>query len=61
MSTTDLMDDDTDLLACEICLKEIPVSEAASEEASDYVLFYFGAQCHDRWLHQRDPEQETAS
>lgn len=56
MGNTDLIDDDPELMACEICLKEIPVSEAACEEASDYVLFYFGARCHDRWRHQQDPD-----
>jgi hypothetical protein len=29
-----------DFVACEICLKEIPVSEAKSEEASGYVAHF---------------------
>ena len=29
-----------DYVPCEICLREIPVSETKSDEASDYVVFF---------------------
>lgn len=40
------------LVACEICLKEIPVSEAKSEEASGYVAHYCGLECYAIWKAQ---------
>lgn len=39
-------------VACEICLKEIPWSEATSEEAVDYVLHFCGLDCYARWKEQ---------
>jgi hypothetical protein len=34
---------------CEICLKEIPRSEAKSAEAVDYVLYFCGLDCFEKW------------
>lgn len=34
---------------CEICLKEVPRSEAKSAEAQDYVLHFCGLDCYDKW------------
>jgi hypothetical protein len=39
-------------MACEICLKEVPVSEANNNEASDYVRHYFGMKCYAIWKQQ---------
>ena len=41
-----------ELLACEMCLNEIPASEAKSEEACEYVLYYYGLDCYDKWKNQ---------
>lgn len=40
---------------CEVCMKEIPVSEAKSEEATEYVMYFCGLDCYDKWKRQ---EQE---
>jgi len=37
------------LVACEICLKEIPRSVALSQEGSDYVLYFCGDNCFVEW------------
>ena len=47
-----------DLLACEICLKEIPVSEAKNEEAADYVAHYCGLECYAIWEAQQQKDTE---
>ena len=47
-----------DLVACEICLKEIPVSEAKSEEASDYVAHFCGLECYAIWNAQQQKDNE---
>ena len=37
------------LVPCEVCLKEIPRSEAKVEEASDYVAYFCGLDCFEKW------------
>lgn len=37
---------------CEVCLKEIPASEAKSEEAADYVHHFCGLACYAKWKEQ---------
>lgn len=39
-------------VACEVCLKQVPVSEAKSDEASDYVRYFCGLECYARWRAQ---------
>lgn len=36
-------------VACKICLKEIPASEAKSSEAQDYIIYFCGLECYDKW------------
>ncbi|MDH5480678.1 MAG: DUF3330 domain-containing protein [Nitrosomonas sp.] len=43
---------DPEQVACEVCLKEIPISEAKSEEASDYVIHYCSLDCYAKWKEQ---------
>ncbi|MEW6313568.1 MAG: DUF3330 domain-containing protein [Pseudomonadota bacterium] len=37
------------MVACEVCLTEIPGSAARSVEASDYVHHFCGLDCLERW------------
>ncbi len=37
---------------CAVCHREIPVSEAKSEEAVDYVLYFCGMDCYAKWKKQ---------
>jgi hypothetical protein len=39
-------------VACAICMKEIPLSEAQSEEADDYVRHFCGLDCYAKWRAQ---------
>ena len=41
------------LLTCEVCLKEIPESEAKIPEAEDYILFFCGIDCYDEWRRRK--------
>ena len=41
-----------DFIECEVCLKEIPISEAISGEASDYMAHYCGLECYAIWKAQ---------
>ena len=37
---------------CEICLKEIPKSEAEIAEASDYFYYFCGLDCYGKWKNE---------
>jgi hypothetical protein len=37
------------IVACKVCLKEIPRSVASSQEGLDYVLFFCGDNCFVEW------------
>lgn len=47
-----------DLVSCEVCLKEVPRSEAAVPEATDYVVYFCGLACYQQWKAQQaqDPQ-----
>lgn len=40
---------------CEVCLKTVPRVDALSSEGRDYVAYFCGAGCYDRWHRQRPP------
>ncbi len=42
---------------CNVCLKEIPASEAQSAEASDYIAHFCGLDCFDKWTKKAEQEQ----
>ena len=39
-------------VSCEVCLREIPVSEATTPEAVDYVMYFCGIECYAKWRQQ---------
>ena len=39
---------------CEVCLKEVPRSEAKNVEANDYMLHFCGMDCYDKWRKEND-------
>jgi len=43
---------ETDVIACSVCLKEIPRDLATSDEASGYVHYFCGEHCYVRWKEQ---------
>ncbi|GAB1234646.1 DUF3330 domain-containing protein [Ferrigenium sp. UT5] len=47
----------TQTIACEICLKEVPLSEAKTFEAEDYVAHFCGLECYAQWK-QRSEKSE---
>ena len=44
-------------VACDICLKEVSISEAKSEEASDYVYHFCGLECYAKWREQSKKDE----
>lgn len=46
-------------VSCEVCFKEIPISEAKSVKATDYIMYYCGLDCYDKWSKQKvKPEKQ---
>lgn len=46
---------------CEICLKEVPPSEALSAEACDYVIHFCGVDCYRVWAERKVAAAESAT
>jgi Domain of unknown function (DUF3330) len=45
---------EVDRVACEVCLREVPRSEATVPEATDYVVYFCGLECYEKWKHLPD-------
>lgn len=43
-------------VSCAVCLKLIPRSEAESAEARDYVAYFCGLDCYEKWSSERRQE-----
>lgn len=41
-----------EIVRCEICLKEVPRSEAITPETDDYVAHFCGLECYELWKKQ---------
>ena len=38
-----------DRVPCQVCQHDIPLSEAVVSEATDYVVYFCGLECYERW------------
>ncbi|OGT14381.1 MAG: hypothetical protein A2342_04085 [Gallionellales bacterium RIFOXYB12_FULL_54_9] len=45
----------SEMISCEICCKEVPLSEATIPEAVDYIAHFCGLECYSKWRQQADP------
>ena len=59
MATSDKPADDT-LVSCEVCLKEVPITEATIPEATDYFVHFCGLECYEKWKKQGGKSKEQA-
>jgi hypothetical protein len=48
-----------ELVSCEVCLKEVPASEAETFEAVDYVAHFCGLECYVKWTEQREADEKA--
>ena len=48
---------------CDVCMKEIPETEAHNAEAQDYVMNFCGLECYDQWRKKAAsrPEDKTGA
>lgn len=59
MTSTD-KPDEVERIACDICLKEVPLSEATIPEAADYFVHFCGIDCYQKWKSQDTKPDEPA-
>lgn len=56
---------EVELVACEMCMKEVPASEATIPEATDYFVHFCGLDCYEKWKKQgakpKDPIKEPVA
>lgn len=45
-------------IKCDVCLKEVPLSEAHVPEAEDYVVSFCGLECYDTWIKRADKNKD---
>lgn len=50
-----------DLIACEICLTEIPGTVSGNAEADEYVVHYCGLECYELWRAQQEAANDKTS
>jgi hypothetical protein len=48
-------------VSCEVCLKEVPKSEASVAEASDYFLYFCGLECFEKWKEQDEMSKSSGN
>ncbi len=49
-------------VSCEVCLKEVPITEATIPEASDYFVHFCGLECYEKWKTQgKKPTESVAN
>ncbi len=60
MTTRPRPDTVAEMTPCDVCHKEIPLSEAMRFETEDYVAHFCGLECFSTWKDRRtaDPQQE---
>lgn len=49
-----------ELVACEVCLKEVPASDAETSETADYVAHFCGLECYDQWHKLKLDKEENS-
>jgi hypothetical protein len=48
-------------IACEICMKEVPKTEALNAEGAEYVLYFCGLDCYTKWSGEHPGQSDEAS
>lgn len=55
--TTTAKPEAVERVICDICLKEVPITEAVVPEAEDYVVHFCGLECYEKW--RKAPGEKT--
>ena len=49
--------DEEKRVTCKVCMKEVPLSAAKNDEASDYVYYFCGSDCYAKWRMREGAER----
>lgn len=49
-----------EVVSCDVCFKEIPLSEATSVKSTDYIVYYCGLECYDKWKKQAEKTESSS-
>jgi hypothetical protein len=49
-----------EMVACDICRKEVPKSVAKTPESVDYVIHFCGLECYAKWRQDCETQQGEA-
>jgi hypothetical protein len=49
---------EVETVQCDVCMAEIPLSEAKSAEAEEYVMHFCGLDCYDKWRRQGGEDKD---
>lgn len=45
---------EVEMVPCDVCRKEVPLTEAVIPEAADYVAHFCGLECYAKWKQQSE-------
>jgi hypothetical protein len=51
---------EVEMVACDICRKEVPKSVAKMPESVDYVIYFCGLECYAKWRQSCETQQDEA-
>ena len=54
-------DKTTETVPCEVCLKEVPRSDATTSEVDDYVAHFCGIDCYDKWQKENKEKEQSVA
>lgn len=46
-------------ISCEICLKEVSSNTGKVSEVDEYIMYFCGLECYDKWHHQLDDKSNS--
>jgi len=49
-----------ELVSCDICLNEVPKCSGKIMEIEDYVMYFCGLECFDKWHKQADQNTQQS-
>ncbi|VAW85647.1 hypothetical protein MNBD_GAMMA18-376 [hydrothermal vent metagenome] len=59
MSDPKLKPEEPEVLACQICMKEVPKDLSKSAEGVEYVYHFCGQKCFEKWGKQESDQESS--
>ena len=59
MSDPKIKPEEPEVLACQICMKEVPKDLSKSAEGVEYVYHFCGQECFEKWEKQEDDQKSS--